>query len=154
MSHINLVKFEGTVSRTPDVWDSDPDKMSFMTFSLGINEPGVVTSQPHTGYHRIKGFGKKLTNKAPEMQEGAEVKFYGRLATQSFERNGKMEYITEVIIDPAHFTILKPCTTVADPMADFNQEASDTAIANSRVDQAVHEENRADTEPDADEIPF
>ena len=155
----NRVLFEGTISRMPEVWDSDGNKTPFMSLNIGIEERGIVSAESMTTYHRLKGFGKKLTNQASNLCTGAKVKLYGRLVTRSFERNGRKEYITEVVIDPGNFTILQACTEPEDEMADFNQEASDAAMAESRIDQEVNEENRTDPElngskVDGDGIPF
>jgi single-stranded DNA-binding protein len=154
----NLVKFEGTVSRNPDVFNSDKTKTPFMTMSLEINEAGVVSSEPRKSFHRIKGFGKRLTDQAPKLMQGAKIKMFGRLATRSYDADGETKYITEVIIDPGNFIILKPCTEAADPMADFDQAASDEASLHSRVDQAVNVENRQDQDTvdpiDDDGVPF
>jgi len=141
---VNLVKMIGTVSRDPRVFDSDPDRMPFMTLNVEVREEGIVTAEQRVGHHTLKGFGKDLVKLAHKLNIGARIKTYGRLANRSYGEGENQRWITEVIIDPANFTILKPVTEKPDPMADYNMDAAQKGIQAARLEAEVYADRRSE----------
>lgn len=151
----NLVKMIGTISKPPRVFNEDPDKMPFMTLSIETKEKGIIDGEGRSSWHQVKGFGKQLVRQADQMCEGARIGFFGRLATRSYEVGGETKYITEIIIDPGNFTILKTVTKadLPDPMDGYDAAAGDAANAEARIDKEVDAENALGDHSD-DDIPF
>lgn len=144
---MNRVRLIGTITeRGIKLFDEDPDKRPFGQFSLKTSQAGL---NPNGGavdaYHQCKVFGKGLVNQLKPLFEGSRLDIFGSLRTRSYEVGGETKYITEVVVDPAHLTILEAVTEQPDPMGEgFDQEASDKANAEETIDQQVLAENNAD----------
>ncbi len=94
MSTLNQVNIIGALGKDPELKNLDGGKV-VCTFS-------VATSERHnektmTEWHKVVVWGKLAELCAQYLSKGKKAFVQGRLQTRSWEKDGKKQYVTEIV---------------------------------------------------------
>ncbi len=97
--YINKAILYGNVTRDPEL-KALPSGNKVCNFSLATNrtwKDANGAKQEAVEYHNVVFYGKQAEVIAQYMRKGAGIMVEGRLATRSWEADGKKNYRTEVV---------------------------------------------------------
>lgn len=97
--YINKVILYGNVTRDPEL-KALPSGNKVCNFSLATNrtwKDANGAKQEAVEYHNVVFYGKQAEVIAQYMRKGSGIMVEGRLATRSWETDGKKNYRTEIV---------------------------------------------------------
>ena len=97
---MNSVSLIGRLTKDPDVRYSAATQLAVARFSIAIDRPG---KDKGTDYPNIVCFGKTAELVEKYLTKGRLVGISGRVQTDSYEKDGRKVYTTEVVADRVEF---------------------------------------------------
>ena len=91
---INKVMLIGRLGQSPDLKYSSSGT-AILNLSVATNSKSKDVTK--TDWHRVVAYQKLAETIAQYAQKGSQVYIEGRLQTRSYEKDGKKQFITEVI---------------------------------------------------------
>jgi len=100
MATLNKVMLIGRLGQDPT--NKNVNGLSITSFTLATTHPDK-DKKPVTDWHRVVSFGKLADIAAKYLSKGREAYIEGRLQTRQYEKDGKTQYITEIIAEEIQF---------------------------------------------------
>lgn len=100
MAALNKVQLIGNLGRDPETRHTSGDQIC--NFSVAVTESWKDKNgdkQEHTEWVRVVIWGKLAEIADKYLRKGSSVYLEGKLKTRKFEKDGKDQYITEVVAD-------------------------------------------------------
>ncbi|MDY3118200.1 MAG: single-stranded DNA-binding protein [Peptoniphilus sp.] len=107
---MNVVILYGRLTRDPELRYS-PSGVASCFANVAVNramrkekrEEAEANGQPTADFIGVKAFGKTAEILAKYFKKGSRIALEGRIATGSYEKDGKKIYTTDVMVSRLHF---------------------------------------------------
>ena len=102
MANLNLNKviIGGRITADPEL-TTTANGQNKVSFSIAINRR--INDKDYTAYPNCTAWGKTAEFISRYFHKGSSICVVGRIDTRSYEKNGEKRYVTEVVVDEAHF---------------------------------------------------
>ena len=100
---MNKLIMTGFVTKKPDYTEGNNGKASRATFSIGISRGKDSQGKDRTDFPYFTCFGKTADLAGKWLDKGRHILVEGRVATGSYEKDGKTFYTTDLIADRIEF---------------------------------------------------
>lgn len=114
---INKVTLYGNLVRDPEM-RALPSGQQVASFSIATNRTfknKEGRKQEQTEYHNVVAFGRTAEVIGQYMKKGKPLLVEGRLQTRSWEKDGKKQYRTEIVLETFQFGPSAPSAAKAEP---------------------------------------
>lgn len=99
---MNKVILVGNLTRDPELRRTNSG-LAVCTFTLAVNRPKNKDGVSQADYITIQTWRTSAENCAKYLSKGRKVAIAGKLATRSYEKDGRKVYVTEVVADDVEF---------------------------------------------------
>lgn len=98
MININTVTLVGRLTKEIDLRKT-PSNKSTCTFTIAVNRRFKQDGQQEADFIQVVAWNQSADFLAKYAHKGTEVSVEGRIATRSYDKDGKKIYVTEVIAE-------------------------------------------------------
>lgn len=135
MASVNKVILIGNLGNDPEVQYSYGGESCFGNLSIATTNRKLTNDGSYveeTEWHRVSLFGKRAEFAKKYLRKGLQVYVEGKLKTRSYEKDGKRQYITEVLADQIQILGRKADNDkIAEGSTQTNQGNFETTSPNS-----------------------
>jgi single-strand DNA-binding protein len=98
MDDLNEIRLRGRLTRDVTISKNGPSSLGTLNMVTNYAYKTKDGEKRETAtYHRVVLWGNAADNAAKYLSKGQQVEVDGRLSTRSYEKDGKTQYITEVV---------------------------------------------------------
>ncbi len=152
--YLNKVLLYGNLTRDPEV-KALPSGQQVASFGLATNRTFTNKEgqkQEQTEFHNIVAFGRTAEVMGQYLKKGRPVFIEGRLATRSWESEGKKNYKTEIVVDTFQFGPQAGGAAAGGERGSYAAGATGGAVASEATAAASIEYPEEEINPE--DIPF
>lgn len=99
---MNKVILIGNLTRDPELRRTNSG-LAVCTFTLAVNRPKNKDGVSQADYITVQTWRTSAENCAKYLSKGRKVAVAGKLATRSYDKDGRKIYVTEVVADDVEF---------------------------------------------------
>jgi len=103
--YLNKVQLYGNLTRDPEL-KALPSGQSVASFSIATNrtfKDKAGAKQEQVEFHNVVAFGKTADVIGQYFKKGKPIYVEGRIQTRSWEKDGKKNYRTEIVLETFQF---------------------------------------------------
>lgn len=117
---MNKVILIGNLTRDPE-FRRTYRGLAVCTFTLAVNRPKNQDGVSLADYITVRTWRTSAENCAKYLTKGRKVAVAGKLATRSYDKDGRKIYVTEVVADDVEFLTPRGQNDAASPESGYPQ---------------------------------
>ena len=110
---MNIVIEMGRLTKDPDIRNTGSTTIA--RFSLAVDRRFKREGQPDADFFNFVSFGRQAEFAEKYLKKGMKVVVQGRLQNNNYQKDGKMVYSNEIVVDAVEFCEKKEQTVKDEP---------------------------------------
>ena len=118
---MNIVILSGRLTKDPDIRYTIPKK-AVASFSLAVDDGKDKDGNRKTQFLNCVAWEKTAELLDQYFKKGDGLTVNGKLTSRSYEKDGKKQYVTEVLVSGIEFPLSKKEAKPADTLEDIDED--------------------------------